>query len=288
METPLSIEFSDYLGRVKTLTDAGIAPPKSWLELRDRFDRFRAMPLSAAQRVIDALTRPTRSDDVPMLYAHVLAETALPHFQAIVDNTVAAAIETKLRELYAPAAQGIYAKAAERFNQAAQAFTDAAAATDTATTDAGAVAAMTDEQTQAWADAPTLAVQLGNALPILTTAAELAGKTVNPDDGGTLALCIDTAGADKRRLWAAWETETGRCGRFGALYAAGAKIRACPDLDTFAPYVRPKPLEVRREPEPGAPRGYYRDVVHDPEAPGYRPPAEPEQTMIPGKRLIAK
>jgi hypothetical protein len=62
-------------------------------------------------------------------------------------------------------------------------------------------------------------------------------------------------------------------------------------LETFAPYPRPRPLEVRREPEPGAPKGYYRDVVHDPESPGYRPPAEPDKAMIPGvpaRRLIAR
>ena len=83
------------------------------------------------------------------------------------------------------------------------------------------------------------------------------------------------------------ETETGRCGVWGALYAAGAKIRAC-DLETFAPYPRPLPLEVRLEPEPGAPRGYYRTVEHDPEAPGYRPPTEPERAMIPGRRLVTR
>jgi hypothetical protein len=40
-------------------------------------------------------------------------------------------------------------------------------------------------------------------------------------------------------------------------------------------------------PEPGAPNGYYREVVYDPEAPGYRPPPEPERQMIPG-RMLAK
>jgi hypothetical protein len=43
--------------------------------------------------------------------------------------------------------------------------------------------------------------------------------------------------------------------------------------------------EYRLEPEPGAPRGYYRTVAHDPEAPGYRPRAEAEKTMIPGRML---
>jgi hypothetical protein len=47
--------------------------------------------------------------------------------------------------------------------------------------------------------------------------------------------------------------------------------------------------EYRLEPEPGAPRGYYRTVAHDPEAPGYQPraeaEAEAEKTMIPGRML---
>ena len=291
--TLLRTEFAEFLRRVDILAAASIAAPRAWLELRDRFERYRQMPATGAVRLADALIRPGKGDDLGWLLAHAVAEQTgidMPGIQAKVDQHVYGVIEAKLRALWATHAKTAYQAAANAFTDAAHAFTAAAHATNVDTTDAAVVAHMSTEQTAAWAAAPTLAAQLDAALPVLVTAAQLAGKTVDDETGGTLALCVDTTNADKRALWAAWETETGRCGRWAALTARGegsppATIRALEDLDTFAPYPRPRPLEVRREPEPGAPPGFYRDVVHDPEAPGYQPPDEPQRTMIPGKRL---
>jgi hypothetical protein len=50
----------------------------------------------------------------------------------------------------------------------------------------------------------------------------------------------------------------------------GTRIRAA-NLDDITPYRQPKPLEYRREPIPGAPKGYYTNNVYDPEDPDYKP-----------------
>jgi hypothetical protein len=42
-----------------------------------------------------------------------------------------------------------------------------------------------------------------------------------------LPLCVDVGGQRRRALWTAWDVDNaGRTGRWGALVAAGAKIRA--------------------------------------------------------------
>jgi hypothetical protein len=157
-------------------------------------------------------------------------------------------------------------------------------------TDARTVAAMADDQRAAWSAAEQLVAQLDATVPVLTVAAELAGVTVDNETGSLLALCVDTTDQPKRALWAAWETKDGRCGRWAALVRLGARIRAA-DLTDIAPYDRPREIETRLEPEPGAPHGYYREVAWDPEkpeSPDNRPPAEPERAMIPGRRMVTR
>jgi hypothetical protein len=51
----------------------------------------------------------------------------------------------------------------------------------------------------------------------------------------------------------------------------GVHIRAA-NLDTYTPYRPPRPIEVRQEQQPGAPRGVIRRVEVDPEDADYRPP----------------
>jgi hypothetical protein len=252
------------------------------------------MPLAGAQRLADALIHPTKADDINWLHAHAVAEaaaTTFPHVQAQVDGVVAGAVEQKLRALYAGAAQDIYTKAAARYNEAAAAFTEAAGTVDVETTDANDVANMADDQRQAWAQAPTLTTQIDTTLPVLVTAAQLAGATVDNETGSLLALCVDTTNQPKRALWTAWDCKDGgRCGKWAALVKLGATIRAA-DLTDIGPYERPRDVEYRLEPQPGGPHGTYRTVAYDPElpvSPDNRPPAEPEKAMIPGRRMVTR
>jgi hypothetical protein len=205
--------------------------------------------------------------------------------QADVDQAVAGAVEARLRKLYEPAAAGNDDKAAARFDTVAQAFTDAARVTDVETTDAAEVAAMDDTQRHAWTHAAALAAQLDDLLPILQTAAQLAGVDVNDENGSLLAACVHTDGTGKRPLWAAWDTRDTRTGRWGQLAATGAQIRAA-TLETITEYPRPKPLEHRMIPTKTY--GVYEEKIFDPESPDYTSPEQPQRAMIPGKRLLAR
>jgi hypothetical protein len=291
--TLLTDKFQTHLRRVETLAAAGIPAPKQWTELRQRFDAYRHLEAPACERLINVILAPAKTSDITTWHAQALAEQIgkdMPGIQARVDQRVAAAVEARLLELYRPHAETNYGKAAARFNDAAAAFTDTATAVDIDTTDANTVAAMPDDQRAAWSAAEQLCARLDAAVPTLTVAAELAGVTVDNETGSLLAMCVDTAGMRKRELWRAWDTKDGRCGRFGALVKLGAIIRAA-NLENIAPYERPRDVQYWREPEPGAPVGIYREVAWDPElptGPDNRPPSQPEQTMIPGRRMFTR
>jgi hypothetical protein len=124
------------------------------------------------------------------LHALALAEQlgqTMPAIQAKVDNAVAYAVEARLADLYAPAAPHNYDLAAGRFNDAAQVFTSTAGVIDP-DTDAAAVVGAPDDQQAAWQAVDALAGQLDAALPILTVAAQLAGISVDADDGRVVPL----------------------------------------------------------------------------------------------------
>jgi hypothetical protein len=286
--TLLRESFREHLRRVEILADAGIPAPREWQALRDRFDAYRSLDMPACDRLIDAVLAPAKTSDVTTWHAQALAEQlgqTMPGIQAQVDQRVAAAVEARLAETWAPHAQNIYDQAADRFNDEARLFTDAANLTDIDTVDPDVVAGMDDDARVAWATSAQHAARLDNLLPVLRVAAELAGIHVDTENGTELVLAVSPLDMRKRDLWAAWMTTTGRCGRWSALTALGAHIRAA-GLADIQPYAPPRDVIVRREPIPGAPIGYYRDVTYDPEL-GERPP-EPERTLIAGTRFGAR
>ncbi|HYB39193.1 MAG TPA: hypothetical protein VEF72_28040 [Mycobacterium sp.] len=215
----------------------------------------------------------------------------MPPIQARVDGTVAAAVEQKLRELYAGHAETNYHTAQTRFDAIAADFVAAANAVDVEA--AADMVTAPDDQRTAWTQAATLASRLDAILPTLVVACELAGTHIDDETGSLLAMCINTTDQDRRALWAAWESQDGRCGRWAALVKL-ATIPAAENLADIAPYDRPREIEYRLEPEPGAPHGTYLTVSYDPEkpeSPENRPPAEPDRAMIPGvpprRRMVA-
>jgi hypothetical protein len=89
---------------------------------------------------------------------------------------------------------------------------------------------------------------------MLRHAAELCGISIGWQayDGGILALVVEPGACSRAELFKAWQTTSGRAGRWAALLKAGAKIRAHP-LDDFTPYHpdddKPKvaePIDPRR------------------------------------------
>ena len=115
-----------------------------------------------------------------------------------------------------------------------------------------------------WLDTAKNAAALDRLVPILQAAAELCG-VYSGDDTALLPLVIDTSSLHRRRVWEAWKAAGERCGRWSALAALGARIRAA-DLEGFEPYRKQKPLIRRQFPilGPGN-RHIYRPVVIDSE-----------------------
>jgi hypothetical protein len=177
-----------------------------------------------------------------------------------------------------------YATAQSRFDAIAADFV-AAANTVEVEADAASLYTAGDEQRTAWTRAATLATQLDATLPVLVLAAELAGVHPNNEDRSLLTLAVSPVDMGRRELWAAWETTDGRTHRWGALHRLGATIRAAA-LGDAVPYRRPRELEHRLTPTNRY--GVYETTIHDPESPGYQPPAEPERAMIPGGRVFIR
>jgi len=81
-------------------------------------------------------------------------------------------------------------------------------------------------------------------LPALAAAASLAGRNTDRDEH-LIALSVDATNCHRRRVWECWQTEGTRTGRWGALLALGATIRAA-GLEGLEPYARPRPMEIRQ------------------------------------------
>ena len=97
---------------------------------------------------------------------------------------------------------------------------------------------------RAWSSAEQLAHRLTAALDGLSAAASLAGVNTSAPEH-LLALCVDTTGCHRRRVWEAWETTTGRTTRWGALLALVATLRAAP-LEPRPPAARPRPMRIKQ------------------------------------------
>jgi hypothetical protein len=130
-------------------------------------------------------------------------------------------------------------------------------------------------------DSQKFADELDKLAPVLHAVAQLAGApaTAHRDIGGVdsilLPLVCDPRDLHRRKIWEAFGSGKGdrRCGRWSALVALGATIRAWPKLDEFTAYRQPAPLERRTRPAPW-PHSVTEYWV-DPEDPDYEP-LEPE------------
>lgn len=235
----------------------GIAPPDEWLDLRIRFDAFASRQPTAVQRLTDAFLD---GDDVDDIYPLAIAEVAaMPPHHAQVVATLKAAVLTRLRTIYEPHALANYKTVAAQFDSAATKFTNAVVTVDCEQPAAQLINAP-EKLRKAWSDSEQLACRLSALMTTLQAAAALAGVSC-PRSEEMITLCVDTIGLHRRRVWEAWEATGTRTGRWGALVALGARVRAHNLNDGFEPYAQPKPMEVRQIRQgPGI-----RQVPFDPE-----------------------
>ncbi len=201
-------------------------------------------------RVIDMLAAAVASGDTdqPLLTAAALAElNATPQAAAEIVTQVRQRLHRIIRERAAATGAGMYRQAAELFDKAAVKFADTHSAVDVEAPAEVAVD-MPDRQRKLWRDAPSLAAELDRLAPSLHACAVLAGLAAD-DPNGEIAVCVDASDIAADVIAAAWmtpETERKaartatnagpfsgrpaptitRCGRWSALLAAGATIRA--------------------------------------------------------------
>ena len=250
----------DYLAQHIRRVDvvASIAPlPKAWTELRERWDEFldfHARPIQ--QQLIAAVVDGT--GDLPMLRALAAAEASSSRGDVVI--AVRGVTYPKLIELYSEVADTNYGKVGKEFNAVAGEFTAAAKQCDPEA-NAETLIDQPDAVRTGWLDAQRFAARLDKLVPILVAAVELCGISAR-DDTWLLPLLVDPTGLHRRKLWGAWRSAGERCGRWSALAALGARIRAS-DLDGFEPYREPRAL-IRKQ-FPTRERGIYRPVVIDPE-----------------------
>ena len=232
---------------LRILAGAGINPPAAVEALRQRLEDFQRQAHDTA--VVDQLTAHLidgTDADVAALWAAACAEhgTPGPAKQELM-LAIRERVNRAARDAYTSVAATNYGIAAERFNDAAQAFTDAA--TIDPNTPADQVVAASEKIRKAWSACATHAAELDKALPVMRAAAELAGICgSDPDDA--LDLAVDANGLPREQILAAWTIEDReavaqrqandgfsrapvthtRCGRWAALLAAGATLRAQP------------------------------------------------------------
>jgi hypothetical protein len=127
--TYLRDAFHSHTGAVDTLTAAGIAPPREWTALRDRFNAFLATQHPCLARLAAGGVTPTGAD-VDVLRALALAEQTASHDEVTVTAAVRAPVHTKLVRLYEADAKKNYRAVADRFDKAADVITKAAKVID--------------------------------------------------------------------------------------------------------------------------------------------------------------
>lgn len=245
---------NNHVSRVRILTSAGIEPPAEWTALKDRYGKFLALDNPCTELLAQAVVSGDTTADVPALRALAFAERSTLNSpdRGTVRDIVKGAVTKQLKAIYAPHAVDNYRKITVKYAKLGAEFAAATAIVDPEIP-AEQIVDATANTRKAWSDAPSLAAQLTKHLPVLQAAAELAGIQVRDPNlaprsprvlDALLPLAIDTRGLHRRRVWDAWETDTGRTGRWGELSKLGATIHACP-LDEYQPYRRPKQLLER-------------------------------------------
>lgn len=288
--------------RIRLVTAAGVDLPADIVALQQRLkDCYTRTGTPMRDRLTAALIADDPAADYPLLWAAAMAEhTHTSGDRSELLGAVRATINREIRARYSVHAADHYRLIAAGFDAAAAALTEAVAAVEPELP-ADIVIGYPPAKQKAWRDAAAQAAELTRLAPALHAAATLAG-ICDDDPDNALPLCANVDGLHRRRVWEAWNLEktlaveqrraatnarftsatipaNSRTGRWGALIALGARIRAHNPDDQFTPYRKAKPMLERVTNHPDGPR---RTMV-DPEDPDY---TEPQPTQhVPPRRV---
>lgn len=206
--------------------------------------KHKAQSTRVVDQVVAAIVKGT-TDDASQLWAVACAEFATPDvLKNELQLSVRERVNAAARDAYSKVAADNFRSIAARFDEAAGAFLDAATICDPRT-DAADVVTVSEKVRKAWQATATHSRELTELLPVLRAAAELAGFC-GPDPDDVVDIAVDAKGLTRTQLMDAWPVEDResiqarqandgftrsrvsitRCGRWAALIAAGAVIRA--------------------------------------------------------------
>lgn len=238
--------FDQALRAIETVTEL----PPDVVALRGRLAAFTGRVGSPMTDRLAAAVVNGDTADTGQLWALAVAEAqTTPPVHNDLLQSIRRRVHAAIRERYADHAADVYQAIAGQFDAAAQGFTDAAAVCDPEL-DADAVIDGSDAKRRAWRAAEDHAAAMSRLLEPLHAAAMLAG-VCGTDPDLLLVLTVDTEGLEPDALWPAWDTEArecraartaashsafttadsarrSRCGRWSALHAVGARLRAHP------------------------------------------------------------
>lgn len=251
--------LANLVADVERITDAGGTVPADFHRIYEAYQAANRLLIEGEDTyddLLDAVLGGNPSKVAKAARDYVTGQAMAKNYDA--RNRLARDVRAELRQLYATVAADNYETIRQQWQQDADAFTELSSKVDT-NAPAEAILHASVEARTAWEYAPVHARDLDIGASALTVAARMAGAKV---DELQFALTVGVNGLKRRTVWAAWDDTEHRCGRWGALLAAGAQLRTVP-LDQVASYRRPKPIETRYV--PGDLPGSWRPVEFDPE-----------------------
>ena len=232
-------------------------------DIRNRWQQFTTVELHGMDRLRAAVI--DGEGDLEEAYSDAIIDHAADgRSQAIVNATIAREVLAALTTEYATTAASNYATAADRYNSTAKRLSEALAITDPDAPE-GEMIGVPRKISDAYLSVPLVVLELEQHLDDLALAARLAGVYNIADETMLLPLAARLGKLHRRRVWEAWQTSTGRAGRFGALIKAGATLAAPATVGDLQPYREPEPIQVKQHRVEGAPRGTWEKIETDPE-----------------------
>lgn len=251
--------LANLVADVERITDAGGTVPADFHRIYEAYQAANRLLIDGDDSyddLLDAVLAGNPSKVAKAARDYVTGRAMAKNYE--VRNRIARDVRDKLRQLYATVAADNYETIRQQWQADADAFAELSSKVDT-NAPAEAILHASAEARAGWEYAPVHARDLDIGASVLTAAARLAGAKV---DELKFALTVGVNGLKRRAVWAAWDDKEHRCGRWGALLAAGAALRTVP-LDQVESYRRPKPIETRYV--PGDLPGSWRPVEFDPE-----------------------
>jgi hypothetical protein len=244
-------EWRNFTTALTTISQVpGAEIPPGVTEVMDRYAAFIERGNNVADRVAAEVVEPTGADLALLRAAALAEETGRGDAIASVNQVVQDAALHHAKKEYAPAAAGNYRITGRAFDSTAKDFVDLAKVINPEAKPE-VLADGTAAQVEAYRAQPAKAGQLEARMSELAAAAVLSGargdimyflaSVDEPTVGLQISLVAETKDCHRRQIRTGWDAK-GRCGRWSALLAAGAKIRATDNPLAIEPYAPPSPL----------------------------------------------